>query len=322
MDNQEKTRMHRDSKRQREDVSVSSTDTSRSDAIQVLHQPLQQKFHQFLNLPLELRTMVYQMATWAFGRPIRTVGTVQGHENTEWTLVVKTIETPCYPGSLWQVSFEARAEVRRLCIELPTHLIADIGANVININEGLRLRRMTSNYVGERPYHEETTFFMNEPTVIEVFQLIHRNELWPETLDWLRNVMLDRRAFQCVLGGYHNFSDDRRGGPFINLPSLKKIVVGVMHHSQDIALLEGRYDDVLTEVQIAENPEPKDEQSRWVVQSPYKLHPVIELMILTAVHQTRADVGALEEAGIRVVWGIIRGGITRRPDIFEWSLDD
>ncbi|KAI0594812.1 hypothetical protein F4775DRAFT_419619 [Biscogniauxia sp. FL1348] len=320
MENQERATTHSDPEGQRENSSpVTSMDTSGNDSTETLSQPLHQRFHGFPDLPSELRVMVYQMAAWTGLRSVRTIGT---HQNVEWTLVVKTLEAHRYPGGLWQVSSEARAEVGRLCIELPTHLITDIGANVININEGLRLRRMASNYVGERPYHAETAFFMNEPTAVEVFRLLRRHALQPQTLGWLRNLVLDKRAFQHVLGGYHVFSHGRGGGgPFILLPSLEKIVVGVMHPLPNIALLEGRYDDVLTEVQIVENPEAEDEEIQLVVQSPYELPLDLELVITDAARQTRADVRALEEAGINVVWGVIRGGITERPDVYEWFFD-
>ncbi|KAI1492724.1 hypothetical protein F5X96DRAFT_625165 [Biscogniauxia mediterranea] len=300
MEDQERATIHSDPEGQREDHSpVSSADTSRNDA-------------------LELRIVVYQMAAWTNLRSVRTIGT---HQNVEWALVVKTREAHRYPGGLWQVSIETRAEVRRLCVELPTHRVTDIGANVININQGVRLRRMTSHDVGERPYHEETAFFMDEATAVEVFRLLHGNALRPQAVGWLRNLVLDRRAFQHVLGGYHVFAHDRGGGPFVLLPSLRKIVVGAMHPFPSIALLEGRYDDVLTEVQIVEDPEAEDEERRLAVQSPYELPPSLEVIIIDAVRQTRADVSALEQAGINVVWGVIRGGITERPDEYEWFFD-
>ncbi|KAI1500171.1 hypothetical protein F5X99DRAFT_429961 [Biscogniauxia marginata] len=319
MEDQKDTSTYRDLGRsQADNSSTRSIYASRNSVDPALYQLSQRGSQHFLDLPAELRIMIYQIAVREEMKAVRTVGTAWGHENMGETMVVKTKQAYRYPSGLWQVSCEARQEAERSCIELPTRFVTSPGANVININQGHRRRRMISEYVGQRPYHKETTFFMDEPTAVEVFQLLHRNAIQPQTLGWLRNLMLDKRTFQHVLGEQHSFSHDRGGGPFVYLPGLKRIVVGFLYRFQDVAMLEGRYDDVVTEVQVVEDPEADDEAFRWIVRSPHALHPMLELIILTTARQTRAEVNAIEEAGINVVWGVIESGVTRRPDIYEW----
>ncbi|KAI3324887.1 hypothetical protein HD806DRAFT_521900 [Xylariaceae sp. AK1471] len=279
-------------------------------------------FHKFMRLPSEVRVLVYEHAAFEAMNSVYTIGIHQSHQEHRETFVVQTQREKPYVGKLPQVCRESKGEVERLCVDLPTRLVTDIGANIVNINQGQHLRPMSSSYLGDWPYHYEATFFMDEWTAIETFNLLNTNRITTGKLSWLRNLMLDRRTFQHMLCGYHSFARSRPGAPFTELPSLRTIVVGFVYRWQDVATVEGRYDDVVTEVKVRRTQgEEEDEEEQWALSCISRdLHPMIELMIVSTVRQTSKEVADLETAGIEVVWGVIRKGITRRPDIFEWFL--
>jgi hypothetical protein len=193
--------------------------------------------------------------------------------------MVQTQREKPHIGSLSRTCRESEGEVGRICVDLPTCFVTDAGANIININHGQHLRPMSSSYLGDWPYHCETTFFMDEGTAIEAFNRLATNRISTGRLNWLQNLMLDRRAFQRLLCGYHSFARSRPGAPFTELPSLRKIVVGFVYRWQDVAMVEGRYDDVVTEVKVRRTPgEDEEEEEQWALLCPSRgLHPMIEL---------------------------------------------
>ncbi|RYO76219.1 hypothetical protein DL766_002954 [Monosporascus sp. MC13-8B] len=275
-------------------------------------------FDLFSRLPPELRFDVYRMAVFDLMNTIRTLCVYYGEDQHGGPLVVLSRYSPPFPRGLWQTHEEGRREVANYCFYLPVRSVVDVGANIINFFHGLRRRPLVSLSVGDRPFHQETTFFLDETTAVELFNQLHVGNFRGPSFAWLRSILVDRRTFQHLLCGYHVFSRTQ-GAPFTFLPRLRKIFVGFMYRWQDVALVEGPFDEVVTEIQVRLTPDTAEDEPSWTIYSPYHIHPILGTMIVSTVQQTFSEVESLREAGIEVGWCLIKTGITRRPDIIEWE---
>ncbi|RYP12949.1 hypothetical protein DL767_010975 [Monosporascus sp. MG133] len=278
----------------------------------------ERRFNFFPQLPPELRFHVYRMAVFDLMNTIRTLCVYYGEDQHGGPLVVLSRHSPPFPRGLRQTHEEARREVANYCLNLPVRSVVDVGANIINFFHGLRRRPLVSLSVGDRPFHQETTFFLDEATAVELFNQLHVGNFKAPNFTWLRNILVDRRTFQHLVCGYHVFSR-RPGAPFTFLARLRKILVGFMYRWQDVALVEGPFDEVVAEMQVCPTPDTAGDEPSWTLYSPYHIHPILGTMIVSTVQQTLSEVESLREAGIEVGWCLIKTGVTRRPDIIEWE---
>ncbi|KAI8623777.1 hypothetical protein F5Y19DRAFT_350380 [Xylariaceae sp. FL1651] len=292
------------------DTSEENDDVKAQDASD---QALGKTFWQFSQLPAELRVRIYEDAAFEAMNTVQTTGMSGGSENGNHLFVVFTHDAHCRIDGLWQACHESRRELLRLCVRLPARLVTDVGVNFI-INQGQHMLRST--YKGERQYHREATFFMGELAAVEMFNVLC---VYPPAFGhfrWLRNIMLDRRTFLHIMSGHHSLASRRGRAPFTELPSLRRIVVGFVYRFHEVAVAEGRYDDVVTEVQVTRRATDGEEEEWDLASGQNEIHPMIGVMILDTVRQTTKEVNDMKEAGIKVVWGVINTGLTRRPDAF------
>ncbi|RYP83576.1 hypothetical protein DL769_001330 [Monosporascus sp. CRB-8-3] len=276
------------------------------------------RFNFFPRLPPELRFNVYRMALFDMMNTICTLCVYHGEDQHGSHLVVLSRHSPPFPRGLWQTHTEARREVANHCLNLPVRSVVDVGANIINFFHGLRRRPLVSLSVGDRPFHQETTFFLDEATAVELFNQLHVGNFRAPNFVWLKNILVDRRTFQHLVCGYHVFSR-MTSALFTFLPRLRKILVGFMYRWQDVALVEGPFDEVVTEIQVGPTPDTAEDEPSWTIYAPYHTHPILGMMIVSTVQQTLSEVESLREAGIEVCWCLIKTGVTRRPDIIEWE---
>ncbi|KAI1264885.1 hypothetical protein F5Y18DRAFT_427520 [Xylariaceae sp. FL1019] len=279
-------------------------------------------FPRFLQLPAELRVLIYRFIISEH----RIQNITIDWSNLRWTiLVVNTTEHQVPARRLWQTSPEARAETERLCIMLPTCHVNAVGLNIIDINEGaIRRRPGRTTHIGAVPYHRDTTFVMDDQTASHLFlDRTTSMQMVTGTLYWLRSVMLYWSTFLHIssLSNTPNVSSSAHPGVlFARLPNLRRVSVGFVRRFQDIATLEGRYDDVARELEVVRDQSgdasnPLEVRINGIVQD---LEPGLKAMISTTVEATVTQVEVMRQAGIEVTWVMIEAGIVRYPDIIDW----
>ncbi|KAI0015701.1 hypothetical protein F4780DRAFT_48406 [Xylariomycetidae sp. FL0641] len=273
-------------------------------------------FQRFLDLPPEIRTLIYQNVVSedpTFTHAIHTLDEPWDHEHQEEALMVRTRTRG--PGrwtaSLWHTSREARAEVERFGPALPTWLVTEPPVSTFDINQGSVERRMSSLPLGPRPYRRGTTFFMVEATAIRVFGT---------RIAWLTNVMIPSRAFQHMLGLARNSSPGEAGAPFVRMPGLRRLVVCFRRYLNGVFMIEGAYHRTVLEVEVSTQADSEGHE-RLTATLPEGVHPMLGLMINEAARQTERDVLSLRQAGIEVVWAVVQSGVTMRGELIAGFSD-
>ncbi|KAI2638339.1 hypothetical protein GGS21DRAFT_507796, partial [Xylaria nigripes] len=236
----------------------------------------ERSFPKFMMLPAELRSQIYQEAASESMNNVQTIGISHSRDNRDVNFVIYTRRKLHNIGGIPHACCESKAEVERLCDTFSTCVVTDIGANILNLNHGTRRRPLQSYPLCNRPCHRDSTYYMSADTVLKTFRSLHTHDLVPEKLKWLRNLLIDRRTFLLLMTETLSFSQDRPEAPFTNLPSLRKIVVGCASRFLDIAVAEGRYDDVVTEVTVTKTQETELDTGKYSV-IPAGLDPVVDL---------------------------------------------
>ncbi|KAI0160576.1 hypothetical protein GGR57DRAFT_499257 [Xylariaceae sp. FL1272] len=287
-------------------------------------QPHNRTFHLFLLLPAELRVLVYEFIISE--SRVQNIAIDRSRDVIRPIVVVNTREHHISVRALRQTSPEPRAETGRLCNMLPTSHVNDVGADMIDMNEGtIRRRPGRTTPIGLLPYNRDTTFVMDDQTAFHLFldQSINIGTV-AGTLTWLRSVMVYWSTFLHLTSNSnaHNVSRGAQpGAPFVSFPSLRRVLVGFVRRFQDISILEGRYDDVVRELEVVRG-QPGDASSaleiriNGIVQD---LDPGLRAMILGTIDTTVTQVDDMRQAGIEVIWVMIEAGVVRYGDLLDWS---
>ncbi|KAI1819104.1 hypothetical protein F4861DRAFT_534738 [Xylaria intraflava] len=276
-------------------------------------------FPKFMMLPAEVRVLIYREAILEAMKSVQTITIRRGRWGENDTVLVYTRQSQNNGKGIMYTCHEAREETKRFFLTLPTRFVTDPGANLINMNQGQNqnIRPIKSLSIGDKLYHYDATFSMDEASAIEMFNSLCTGRQTGAQFGWLRNLLVDKRTFLHLLSGYHDFARSRPGAPFTELPGLRRIVVGFAYRFQDVAVVEGSYDDVVTEVEVIRIPGRNGEAANCSI-VPREIHSMIELMIISTACQTTNEVADLESAGIEVVWASINGeALIRRPDILK-----
>ncbi|KAI0157662.1 hypothetical protein GGR57DRAFT_51819 [Xylariaceae sp. FL1272] len=262
-------------------------------------------FLKFTQLPPELRIQIYTHAAAACPA-IRTLGISASNR----LVSVHTLQHYHHRHALCSTSAESREEVRRLSIPLPTRFVNDIGLNMLNMNAG-EYRRLPGSTLEMRSkmYHRDTIFLMDEQTAVDVFLGDGKAVLSVAgDLGWVKSLMLYGNTFEHI----HMLRD----APFARLPSLERVFVAFMKRYENIALVEGAFDEVARELDVV-----RDGDGDWKVDVKGgigRLEPEMQAMVIETVSNTVEDVDAMARAGIEVHWVVAEEGAVRMPFSLEW----
>ncbi|KAI1328923.1 hypothetical protein F5Y16DRAFT_138143 [Xylariaceae sp. FL0255] len=297
-------------------------------------------FHRFSDLPAELRARIWELAL-TNERTIRTVA-VRPDDSTlvGGPLVLLTQRADL--DTLFKTAFEARREVSFRGFELPVRWIHEVGNEIVELFLPRHIEGLRFTFQGIRALgRDTTTFFMSQETAEDVFLSpisgVPAPLLRGVQLANVRNIMLDWRTFQHLLSGHHGFaSPDELFTRAI--PGLKRIVVGFLVWFRNVVIVEGLYEEVVAEVAVTRRENVSEEEGDdensvanrgieevWDVSCAVRLDRGIEHMIRQTVSQTVNEVRALNEAGVEVVWVVVREGFVRREErmiLFNTILEE
>ncbi|KAK8133232.1 hypothetical protein PG999_001405 [Apiospora kogelbergensis] len=243
---------------------------------------------------------------------------------------------------------EAFGEALRMGrVQLPARHVTFPGASVAHPDIGLVEHPLVSEAVdnddggggGGGLYNPAATvFYLDHASLMALFRDAAAMTTPPpaDRFAWLTDLLLDRRTFEHLLW-VPRPSRRPTAQPFASLPGLRRLVVGFLHRWQDVAVLEGPYGDVVEELDVdvyySANPrstaaDPDDNGEgrstdvddeptvSYVAVRPRRVvHPMITHIITETVLHTASSVRALNRAGVRVTWAVIRQGVTRRRDV-------
>ncbi|KAI0396456.1 hypothetical protein F5Y17DRAFT_419180 [Xylariaceae sp. FL0594] len=281
----------------------------------------------FMELPTELRLKIWTLAALGSFGPLDhdVVQTVAIHANRSRLKGHFAVHTQDLWNSAETVSRtcrEARYEVKRLTVCLPTSFLYEVGASVAS-NAG---RGVTTAYyfdMGRRHYHRDTKFFFEERDALETFYHLSIHKLAVDQLNWLRHLILDCNTFlEITKHSGDLFPHCGNGAPFTLLPSLRTLTVAFLHRDRhDVAMLGGPYHRMVEQLQISPEEENGEEINYHISYRMRRFDDSLIEMVHRTVTETREHVAALEQRGVKVIWGAINHGIKRRschPPLEEW----
>ncbi|KAH8648605.1 hypothetical protein BX600DRAFT_475536 [Xylariales sp. PMI_506] len=145
----------------------------------------------------------------------------------------------------------------------------------------------------------------------------------------------------AALADDHEQQDDHHSRqtlitPFSLLPNLQLLYVGFARRWPEVVLVEGRFNDILVEVDVVlqcnsydDDDDDGDIDMDWAsgtsgpaqsprVRSPVALHPGLEVAIIETVESSRAYVEAMTRMGIWVIWVVVMDeGLVRRREFID-----
>ncbi|KAI1262471.1 hypothetical protein F5Y18DRAFT_151537 [Xylariaceae sp. FL1019] len=270
-------------------------------------------FHKFIHLPPELRIQIYAHAIFA-SPVIRTLGL---STSPQVSLSIHTLQHHHALHGLWGTHVESREEMRHfLSIELPTRYVNDCGMNRLDMNAVSTARRPRGTVEMEaRMYQRDTVFAMDHQTATDFF-LDDDDDGEGDgdgdgdvvgSLSWVKSLMLYGRTFEHILmlddGG--DGVENVVGGlsSFARLPNLERVFVAFMRRYEDVALVEGAFDEIVKEVGVV-----RDAEGGWTVTGQgegVNLGCELEAMIIETVSNTVEEVEKMTRAGIEVRWVVV-----------------
>ncbi|ORY57869.1 uncharacterized protein BCR38DRAFT_489865 [Pseudomassariella vexata] len=156
-----------------------------------------------------------------------------------------------------------------------------------------------------------TTFNLSDANAVSLFNGLNTRVMQASHLRWLTHLLFGIVTWMNI-GTFYRLPHLSEC-PLLELPNLRRVLVGFAYRWRDVAMVEGRYADVVEELRVDDSGDGA-EVTAVTARSMREIHPIVELTVVTAVQATRPLMQALRQAGIEVAWGEIRSGITRRRD--------